>query len=231
MTEQEVIAEYCIQHLDIENRALSVSYHYNGVVLCAIDTIYSIGVKYKNVLNVIDRFCKANNIENRHTIGHSKNVKLIAFTPKDFLAKYGSWSPEKLASELFQNKQRTSTRNGILKSDALLRVITLLDKYGIQDRKDFTKLNDNFKKEFKTIPGQSSGISLRYFHMLMGDDDMVKPDRMIMRFIENVIERTPGVSEAESLLRDACSLINKKLGIQMTLKELDHLIWNYQRNK
>jgi hypothetical protein len=42
---------------------------------------------------------------------------------------------------------------------------------------------DAVRAEVQRIPGQRSGISFAYFLMLARSDDMVKPDRMIRRFV------------------------------------------------
>ena len=40
----------------------------------------------------------------------------------------------------------------------------------------------------REIPGQISGISFDYFRMLAGDDTLIKPDRMVQRYIAKALE-------------------------------------------
>jgi hypothetical protein len=39
----------------------------------------------------------------------------------------------------------------------------------------------------ETIPGQGSGISFKYFSMLAGNGNYVKPDRMVKRFVADAL--------------------------------------------
>jgi hypothetical protein len=60
--------------------------------------------------------------------------------------------------------------------------------------------------------------------MLAGDDDHVKPDRMVVGWLTQVLGRPPSVPEAAALVEEAA----KELGV--TPWELDHAIWNAQRS-
>jgi hypothetical protein len=70
-----------------------------------------------------------------------------------------------MADEVFQNRQRTSTRNGILKADAVFRVSNLLHHHQVEYLQDVHQIlgEPRFEAAFQAIPGQTSGISLRYF--------------------------------------------------------------------
>jgi putative endonuclease len=83
-----------------------------------------------------------------------------------------------------------------------------------------------FEKYLKS--GQGSGISLRYFYMLAGETNLIKPDRMIMRFLEENVGQKVSIDESQKLLRNVCAKINEK-GYLINAKKLDNLIWNYQR--
>ena len=64
--------------------------------------------------------------------------------------------------------------------------------------------------------------------MLCGAHDLIKPDRMIYRFLFDALGRTPGPSEAQDLLTDACRLLQASFPA-LTPRALDGLIWQYQR--
>ena len=42
--------------------------------------------------------------------------------------------------------------------------------------------NELLEKKIKEIPGQKSGLSFKYFLMLVGNENLIKPDRMIIRY-------------------------------------------------
>jgi hypothetical protein len=64
--------------------------------------------------------------------------------------------------------------------------------------------------------------------MLAGETDLIKPDRMIMRFLEENVGQKVTIDESQKLLRNVCAKINEK-GYLINAKKLDNLIWNYQR--
>lgn len=45
----------------------------------------------------------------------------------------------------------------------------------------------SFEESIRMIPGQGSGTSLTYFFMLSGSENLIKPDRMVLRFIKEAI--------------------------------------------
>jgi hypothetical protein len=79
------------------------------------------------------------------------------------------------------------------------------------------------------IPGQHSGISLRYFYMLVGDSSFIKPDRMIKRFLFAATGENLSDDACQSALEGACRELAKDHA-GLTPRALDSLIWNFQRN-
>ena len=136
-----------------------------------------------------------------------------------------------LTENIYCNRQRTSTKNGILKSEAVIMVLELLQRFGIETLKDVDKLiiEHQFESEIKKIPGQKSGISFKYFLMLCGLENFVKPDRMIIRFLESVAHEKIKSEDCQPILQETLDMMNQK-GFNLTLRKLDNLIWNYQRS-
>jgi hypothetical protein len=129
------------------------------------------------------------------------------------------------------NRQRTSTRNGILKADATVRFAKALQEAGIED---FVDIRDPARADLawravRIIPGQGSGLSFDYLQMLAGDDSFVKPDRWLCRF---VAEATGMPVVSPELARIAVIEASRKLSSEFpNLKPrlLDYLIWSHQR--
>ena len=137
-----------------------------------------------------------------------------------------------MTERVYQNRQRTSTRMGILKTEAVLRFSKVLSRFGVEYLQDVQKVIGNlgFEAEIKKIPGQRSGISLRYFYMLVGEKNYIKPDRMITRFVEQVTGKSYSAEEITRLFIGACDLLVKDYP-NLTPRMLDNLIWNYQREQ
>lgn len=222
--------KYCLDNLNF-NEPDQFEEYFASVPLCAINAIFSINTKYEAVLNALNRFCDHFDLELAHptkgqipSADKQKTVSEIYNLIKDI-------SPDTLASDIFKNKQRTSTTNGILKADASLRVIKILKDFGVETYQDIHKILDNetFEGCIKGIPGQSSGTSLKYFFMLTGSKDQIKPDRMILGFIKDATGLTLQPKDALSLIRQSVDDLKKEGYKSLTARHLDNLIWNFQR--
>jgi hypothetical protein len=122
------------------------------------------------------------------------------------------------------NRQRTNTRGGVLKAEAALSYAMVLVKHGVQTIGDAAALLgedarlDRAEVDLATIRGHGSGARLHYLWMLAGDDQHVKPDRMVLRWIARHL-RPVQVGEARELVVATAA----RLG--WTPWELDHAIW------
>ena len=65
--------------------------------------------------------------------------------------------------------------------------------------------------------------------MLAGGEDFIKPDRMIIRFVESVIQEKVDSDKTYSLILDALTILKKEFPA-LTPRMLDHEIWKYQQN-
>ncbi len=220
----EKISTFCNEiFVDKKDFKLQEEYNYGHLSLCVIDSIFSIGVKYEGVQNTINRFCDHYKLNK-----FSKNNEL---TTSHFLKLMEGETIKHLTENIYQNRQRTSTNNGILKSEAVILFLKVLQKFKIEKLGDISEIlnNEQFEKEIKEIPGQKSGISLKYFFMLAGSDDLIKPDRMIIRFLENIVGTKLSLEDCQLILTAVSDKLNLK-GFNITPKKLDNLIWSYQRN-
>jgi hypothetical protein len=105
-----------------------------------------------------------------------------------------------------------------------------LHGYAVEFLQDVEKIigNQGFETKFQAIPGQTSGISLRYFYMLVGSDDYVKPDRMVARFIRSATNKDFSVEEMHHAIVSAARVLSIDYP-HLTPRLLDNLIWKYQR--
>lgn len=191
MSQDDIIrlAAHCDRVLDLKNAKLSDEYFYQSLPFCVIDAIYSIGVKFEGTRQTVMRYCDCFNIQ------RIRNVKtVIPATEKQesierIIEKMESAGIEFLTEKVFDNRQRTSSKSGILKSEAVLKFAKILKKYGVNYLQDIPKVmnDESFEQEIKTIPGQRSGISLKYFFMLSRSENLIKPDRHIKAFVRDAI--------------------------------------------
>ncbi|CAI9386350.1 hypothetical protein BACSP_04546 [Bacillus sp. T2.9-1] len=228
--DNSIIAAFCEDVLEIENAKLPDEYYYSSLSLCVIDSVFSIGVRYEGVRNTVNRFCSYFNL-NKERSRTELPVISEQFSIEQFLSSFESLGLETFVNDVFINKQRTSPTNGILKAEAIYLFCKVLIKYRVNFLQDVSKVygNVDFENEIKAIPGQKSGISLVYFYMLAGEDQWVKPDRMIVRFLEKALQRKVMIEEAQILLEGTTNILLEQYS-NITPRLLDYQIWNYERS-
>ena len=136
-----------------------------------------------------------------------------------------------MANYVFRNRQRTSTRSGILKAEATFRFAKTLQHFGVETFADVLKsgLRYDLQQAIKAIPGQSSGLSYAYFLILAGNQDGVKADRMVTRFVANALGvRNVTPELAEELVRNASTVLRAEFP-RLVPSSLDNKIWKYRR--
>ena len=220
----EKTTNFCAEiFADKKNYILPDEFNYSHLPLCVIDSVFSIGVKYEIVQNTINNFCTHHKID--------KFSKYDELSTSFFLNLMEQESIKELTENIYKNRQRTSTKSGILKSEAVIKFLKILQKFEVNKLSDVYKIisSKEFEIDIKEIPGQKSGISLTYFFMLAGSDDLIKPDRMIIRFLESISGENVSLTDCQIILAEVAKKLEKN-GFDITPKKLDNLIWNYQRN-
>jgi len=234
LTEHELVmlTNFCQDNLPLKGAVLAEEYFYQSLSLCVIDALYSINVRYESTRQVVLRYCRHYNVKK---IRDNRSVTPLPVSQEsisELLQHFKDTGVEHMTEKVFDNRQLTSPRNGIRKGEAVYRFAKVLQQYNVNYFQDVPSVmnNSRFADAFKSIPGQGSGISLKYFFMLSGSDDLVKPDRMIKRFIANIINREISEQQTEFGLKYVCQRLNEKHA-EITPRLLDNLIWNYQRAK
>jgi hypothetical protein len=193
---------------------------YDAVGLAVIDAVWSIGVRYQSVENVMARYRAA-----RLAGGGDPE----ADRPGDVRRFIEACGGADAFAARMGNRQRTSTTNGVLKAEAVLHEARILEDEGVELPADLTGASqerlDQLQERWSTVAGQGSGVSWRAFSMLVGLPE-VKPDRMIRRFAAAALgrprETAVSVEEARDLVLGAAA----HLGVSP--RALDNAIWSYQ---
>jgi len=187
--------------------------------LCVLDAIWSIGVHYSGVENVLAayRVLRRSSGADPARDGAAELVLAVAATggPAAFADRVG-------------NHQRTSTRSGILKSEAVVLSAQALVDNSVHTTGDLRSAaahkRGDIELAWRRTPGQRSGISWRYLRLLAGDQQ-VKPDRMIIAFVQLAIGRPSSADEAADLVTAAAP----RLGVDV--RTIDHRIWRKQSGR
>jgi hypothetical protein len=199
-----------------------------------LDAVFSVGARYATTVRTCERYAAHAGLvplvdvgAAEALIGSAKEQPLSAFA--DNVSAVGTdW----FAGEVVRNRQRTSSRGGVLKAEAALRWAEILIYSGVERYRDVPGLFadevrlDAVAERLRAVPGNGmSDVRLGYLWMLLGDDDVIKPDRMVLRWLEGVLGRQPSVPQARDLLAEAA------VSLGCTPWALDHAIWQAQRSR
>lgn len=227
----EKFVSYCKGHLDFEIESPA---GYCSAPLSALDAIFSLGIRYKTVVNVLNRFCNKFQLKWQTTdIKTSVMLSNIERVMQD----------EKISIEefanLYLNNNKTSTSQkpdvAILKADAFVQALKIMKKHNIETCSDVlakAKVDDStFEADFLSIKGQRPGTSLHYLYMLCGDEEFIKVDRHIKNFTCQALnEENLDHDKIVTLFKEAVMVL-KTDNKDITPKRLDHIIWKFMSNK
>lgn len=221
------LANY-IEQTELKIPKLADEYRYASVPLCVVDAVFSIGVRYTSTQKVVSNLCEYAGWTRFFASREARGAGEYGIG--DLNSMFDKFGAEGMAESVFQNRQRTSSRSGILKAEAVLLYCRTLIKAGINDFPDL----DVERREYAEaiilgLPGQSSGIAFDYFMMLAGDDNLIKPDRMVQRYVAHALDldSVPQPRQAAILVRLAAKELRTR-GQLWTPLSLDNAIWRHQ---
>ena len=104
------VVKGCVQWLDLGQREQDAGHlQYVHVPLAVLDAVFSINTKYKAAQNVVARYRAYAEVDDNQE--HSITT---------FLQLASNFGPDDFAGQVLKNRQRTSTRGGILKAEAAI---------------------------------------------------------------------------------------------------------------
>ena len=125
----KIVAEFCKAKLGLENTDPSDEDDYQSLPLCVIDAVFSISANYTSTKNTVAKFCNHFGVRETSKVRPPDIADQLSIS--NFLKFYDQYGVEKMAGTVYQNLQRTSSRNGILKSEAVLRFSKTLIQFGV----------------------------------------------------------------------------------------------------
>lgn len=229
----ELLVNFIIQNLESQfSKPLSNEYYYQSLTLAAIDAVFSAQARYSSVQALVHRYCQ------RFSLNTYRKPREFLPSPdrqehiSSLIQRIEQDGIQYFMQNIFCNKSQTSGRFKVAILLDLLKAIRDCDIETFQDIQlllnDADKQNELLER-FMEVRGVGEATS-RYFLMLAGDDRMVKPDRMILRFIRNALDKTVRPSDAVFLIQAVSDYLSKSYPC-MSPRRLDHLIWYWQRSQ
>ena len=217
---------------EFATKSLGDEYYYHSLPLAAIDAVFSAKAKYPSVQNVVHRYC------NRYELPAFRSPREQLPSPEDqesvsaLISKMKRDGLPYFIESVFQNRSVTSGRK---KAEILLELLETFERLQIQSFQDIRLWLKQPAQQQRLINAITSihGIgeaTYRYLLMLSGDEEMVKPDTMILRFIRNAIDENVNEAEAVSLIQ----AVSRQLLPQyprLNPRLLDYIIWSWQREQ
>ena len=196
----------------------------DGLALCLIDSLQSTGVTYSSVENVVARY--------RSYRGEQCGDPNRDGVP-ELLATFDELDGPHGWAQKIGNNNRTSTRSGVLKSQAIQDAARVLHEAGIETAADLREAAQDeahlarIRTAWCAVTGQRRGITWHYVQMLAGIPG-VKPDRMVCRFVADALGlSSTGVTPQFSL--EILTAAAEDMNLSPT--DLDHAVWQYQRSR
>jgi hypothetical protein len=203
--------------------------------LCILDAVHSMDAHYDRVTvplcwryaELADLADPLLDVDQAHLIiGTDREQPLAAFA--DWAADLGE---VRLAGVLGSHHRTWRRQDAPYKTRADIEYSQILVAHGVDNlMAAAAMLTDDRRQraveaDLARVPGHGSGARRDYLWMLVGDDQHIKPDRMVLRWVDHLLGRQVGVVEARELIKSAAAAVGR------TPWELDHAVWRSQSGR
>ncbi len=180
------------------------------VSLCVLDAVFSVGARYTSTVSTCRRYAETYGLQ---SLVHIDAAASVIGTGDEqplgiFVAHVREHGVDEFAALVLRNRQRTSTGpSGVLKAEAALRYAEALVEAGVERYAEVAAAfgdrdrMDELSVRLRVVPGHgTSDVRLGYLWMLLGDDDTINPDPMVLRWLGLVLGRGVSPQEARELV-------------------------------
>jgi len=223
--------------IDLKNVKLRSNCYYASLPFAVIDSVFSVGVRYEVVINVVSNFGLRVRWPIYREYGSAYPNPGSEHSIDELLACFGNMLPLEAADKLFNNRglSNPAARNPTLKSGLVQQVARVLSSNGIQRFADLQNyhqlgaLND----ALRTLPSLSSGVVTSHLQMLCSSEYDVKPSRHLSSYIRTATAE-PGLllnnEDIVDLVQAAAQTLSKELNLpSLTPRLLEYSIWKAQK--
>lgn len=203
-----------------------------------IDAVFSIGVKYTSTTNVVRSYCAYYGLR-VHNESHDQEGD--KHTISQLIGHITSTGVEESADVIFKNHQRTSTRNGILKAEAVLRFASVLQKYGVETLADMSAkglplqaeqgAQDSLTEAVKILRGKYPQLSVRLLNYSIWNYMSYRgQEKSAKKYHKLARDRIPEIIEVSGM-NCTCQTLSDKGCIRLLDEKLNEKLAEYQERK
>ena len=176
------------------------------------------------VVPIVERYCRRFVL--RRTRTDRKNLPPVEEqeTLRDLIGHYEEYGLEYMKEEVFAARYR-SPGTDVTKAENVLLAAAELRKIGIDTLQDALEASLERPREINNALIKLRGVGERTINMFLmysGNDDFVKGDVHVCRFVEKALGRKVSAAEAEKFVKDAAR------EFKISPRILDYKIWEYE---
>ena len=208
--------------IDLDNVELGAEFYPAHLSVALIDAIFTSWLRYEaQVVPIVERYCRHFGL--RRTRPDRERLPPVADqeTLRDLIDHYEVHGVRRMEEEVFGACYR-SPGTGITKVENVYRAAIALQKTGLDNLQDAAS---GRPEEIECALQPLKGIGPRTIHMFLmyvGNEDYVKGDVHICRFVADALGKTRvRADEAERIVRETAEI----LGVGPRF--LDYAIWQY----
>jgi len=211
--------------IGLHGAELSEEFFPAHLTVALIDAVFNPRMRYDRVVPIVERYCQRFELSRLREKGSGLPPMDRQESLSDLIGRYEELGLDGM-QRVFQSRY-CSPGTRVLKSDNVKHTAVALRRAGIEILQDMQSSHPDQIKQIKRVLRPLPGIGDRTVHMLLmytGNDDLVKGDVHVMRFVSNALGRGVLAEEAEQLVTDAA----RELGVAPRL--LDLKIWEFGAN-
>jgi len=211
--------------INLDGAELSEDFFPAHLTVALIDAVFNPQMPYKQVGPIVERYCHRFGLSRLRVKGSGLPSRDRQESLSDLIGRYDELGLDGM-QRVFQHRG-CSPGTRVRKSDNVKHTAVALRRAGIEILQDTQSSHPDQTKQIKRVLRPLPGIGDRTVHILLmytGNDDLVKGDVHIMRFVSNALGRRVLAEEAEQLVTDAA----RELGVAPRL--LDENIWDLMAN-
>ena len=208
-----------------ENAELGDEFFPAHLSVALIDAVFNPRLRYKTmVVPIIERYCRRFGLRRMRTARQNLPPVEEQETLRDLIGHYKEYGLEYMKEEVFDARYR-SPGTDITKAENVLLAAAELQKIGIDTLQDAHEASLERFGEIKNALIKLHGIGERTINMFLmysGNDDFVKGDVHVCRFVEKALGRKVSAAEAEKFVKEAAQ------ELKISPRILDYKLWEYE---